>query len=190
MFIIGCTVNSPNFLPPTCFKRLFAKLKSHQTFSLLCLPSKKVCHHLWFHQLKKKKQVKNKQIDKGYKWDSTLYGTMWKINIRLAYGIQYRPSATSHLCMSMHFLALEWLLIKGVWYPICLPVFTQICSRVNTRNWNGCHATLISDYFSMSKCLPRSNEYDVMLGQYHMSKINNRQNPTSVHRMHPHEQAI
>jgi len=24
LFIIGCTVNSPNFLPPTCFERQFA----------------------------------------------------------------------------------------------------------------------------------------------------------------------
>ena len=32
LFIIGCTVNSPNFLQPTCFERQFAKLKSCQTF--------------------------------------------------------------------------------------------------------------------------------------------------------------
>jgi len=32
LLIIGCTVNLPYFLPPTCFKRRFVKLKSHQTF--------------------------------------------------------------------------------------------------------------------------------------------------------------
>jgi len=32
LFTIGCTVNSPNFLPPSCFKRQFAKHKPLQTF--------------------------------------------------------------------------------------------------------------------------------------------------------------
>jgi len=32
LFSIGYTVNSPIFLPPTCFERQFAKLKSRQTF--------------------------------------------------------------------------------------------------------------------------------------------------------------
>ena len=31
LLIIGFTVNLPNFLPPICFKRQFAKLNSRQT---------------------------------------------------------------------------------------------------------------------------------------------------------------
>ena len=34
LFINSCTVNSPNFLPPTCFERQFAKLTLQQHFGI------------------------------------------------------------------------------------------------------------------------------------------------------------
>jgi len=59
--------------------------------------------------------------------------------------LQYRPSAMLHLHASEHFLALEQSLIKRVWHPFHLQVFTilKIFKRI------GCHAPLIGDYLML-----------------------------------------
>jgi len=51
--------------------------------------------------------------------------------------------------------------------PISLVSILPVYSGVNTRERNGCHAPLLSDYSSMNKCL-LARECNVALERYHI----------------------
>ena len=66
----------------------------------------------------------------------------------------------------VHLLVIGQLLIKGAWYQLLLRVcFYPARNRVNTREWNWCHTSLIGDYPITSKST-RLNKCDIVLEWY------------------------